>query len=40
MEIEPALAAEYAELCLQVPEAFHDYLDIFSRRKAITLPPW
>jgi hypothetical protein len=39
MEIKPVLAAEYAKLCPQVLEAFHDYLDIFSKRKATTLPP-
>jgi hypothetical protein len=36
---DTALAAEYADLRLQVPTEYYDYLDIFSKRKGTTLPP-
>jgi hypothetical protein len=32
-DIEPALATEYAELCSQVPEAYHGYLNDLSKKK-------
>jgi hypothetical protein len=36
--LSPALAAEYATLCPQVPGHYHDYLDVFSKSKGMTLP--
>ena len=37
--VDPALAAEYAALRPQIPLEYHDYLDVFSKRKGTTLPP-
>ena len=37
--VDDALAAEYADLRPQVPHDYHDYLDVFSKRKGTTLPP-
>jgi hypothetical protein len=36
---DAALAAEYADLRLQVPTEYYNYLDVFSKRKGTTLPP-
>jgi hypothetical protein len=38
-EIDPTLAAEYEELRPLIPEEYHVYLDVFSKRKGTTLPP-
>jgi len=37
--VTPALAAKYAELKSQVPKTYHEYLDVFSKSKGMTLPP-
>ena len=37
--LDPALASEYDSLRSQIPEAYHQYLDVFSKRKAVALPP-
>ena len=37
--MDDALAAEFAALQPQVPIDYHDYLDVFSKRKGTTLPP-
>ena len=37
--LDPALASEYTSLRPQIPEAYHQYLDVFSKQKAVALPP-
>jgi len=37
--LDPELASEYDSLRPQVPETYHKYLDVFSKKKAVTLPP-
>ena len=37
--LDPALASEYDSLCSQIPEAYHQYLDVFSKQKAVALLP-
>ena len=37
-EVSPMLAAEYAELHPKVPAMYHNYLDVFSKSKGMTLP--
>jgi hypothetical protein len=36
---DDALAAEFDGLRPQIPHNYHDYLDVFSKRKGTTLPP-
>jgi len=37
-QVDSALAAEFNELWPQIPKDYHDYLDVFSKRKGMTLP--
>ena len=37
--VTPALVAKYVKLKSQVPKVYHDYLDVFSKSKGMTLPP-
>lgn len=37
--VDAALADEFDELRPWIPREFHDYLDVFSKRKGTTLPP-
>jgi len=38
-DIDPALAAEFDALKTQIPPKYHEYLDVFSKSKGITLLP-